>query len=316
MAREEQWKRSKEVRERKLALAVFVAAGGDVSLLRKENAFNPSSNDQVQAQAGDSALPSLRVNNHLKTQPDASTTPSNVERIRNNEASKGGRLPKLITVTKKTSSRMESKTRMIRLSRNRYLQLEPLPDGAWGSPGGGLARIEGLIAAKWSGIAHERYLSKPKANKLSKRESLVSLHCAHRTPLCSPEFPMGETFRLVWTDYFDYTGTLSTARWECQLDANEWVHDDRYREAQWYTDKLENVSVKGGRLCIVARAEAYCGCSYTSARIRTKNRGDWQYGRVEVRAKLPQSRRGIWPAIWMLPTNETYSPWPHSRESA
>ena len=45
----------------------------------------------------------------------------------------------------------------------------------------------------------------------------------------------------------------------------------------------------------------------------TKNKGDWKYGRIDVRAKLPTGK-GIWPAIWMLPTENVYGPWPCSGE--
>ncbi len=84
-------------------------------------------------------------------------------------------------------------------------------------------------------------------------------------------------------------------------------------------------------LHIEARAEAFCGpahnqedpaydpgdvsaCKdYTSARLRTRNLADWTYGRVEVRARMPQGL-GMWPAIWMLPTDTVYGAWPHSGE--
>jgi len=45
----------------------------------------------------------------------------------------------------------------------------------------------------------------------------------------------------------------------------------------------------------------------------TKNKGDWTYGKIVVRAKMP-SGRGTWPAIWMLPTNNFYGGWPYSGE--
>lgn len=50
-----------------------------------------------------------------------------------------------------------------------------------------------------------------------------------------------------------------------------------------------------------------------SARIHTKNSGSIRYGRVEVRAKLPEGK-WLWPAIWMLPVNSTYGDWPRSGE--
>lgn len=62
-----------------------------------------------------------------------------------------------------------------------------------------------------------------------------------------------------------------------------------------------------------ARKEEQAGHDYTSARLVSKGKGDFLYGRVEVRAKLP-SGRGTWPAIWMLPTDWAYGGWPHSGE--
>ena len=55
------------------------------------------------------------------------------------------------------------------------------------------------------------------------------------------------------------------------------------------------------------------GKEYTSARLITKDKGDWLYGRFEIRAKLPTGR-GTWPAIWMLPTDWEYGGWPNSGE--
>ncbi|MCK7529826.1 MAG: glycoside hydrolase family 16 protein [Marinilabiliales bacterium] len=66
--------------------------------------------------------------------------------------------------------------------------------------------------------------------------------------------------------------------------------------------RLKNAEVKDGILSITAHKEDYEGSSYTSARLRTKGKGDWLYGRIEVKAKIPDGR-GMWPAIWMLPTD-------------
>src|SRR6185503_13343107 len=75
--------------------------------------------------------------------------------------------------------------------------------------------------------------------------------------------------------------------------------------------------VRDGLLTIEARKENYTGPEgtreYTSSRIRTRRKGDWLLGRFEIRAKLPQGK-GIWPAIWMLPTDNRYGGWPHSGE--
>ena len=82
-------------------------------------------------------------------------------------------------------------------------------------------------------------------------------------------------------------------------------------ELQYYTDVPNNVRIKNGKLIIEARKESFRGSEYTSARIKTKN--SWKYGRFEIRAKLPQGR-GTWCALWGLPTDWAYGPWPYSGE--
>jgi beta-glucanase (GH16 family) len=83
---------------------------------------------------------------------------------------------------------------------------------------------------------------------------------------------------------------------------------------QYYTDlRKENARVENGLLVIEARRDNWEGHEYTSARLVSKRKGDWTYGRFEVRAKLT-SGRGAWPAIWMLPTDWAYGGWPSSGE--
>ena len=55
------------------------------------------------------------------------------------------------------------------------------------------------------------------------------------------------------------------------------------------------------------------GRDYTSSRLRTIEKGDWKYGRFEMRARMPQGR-GLWPAFWMLPTDGAYGDWAASGE--
>ncbi|MBT8058000.1 MAG: glycoside hydrolase family 16 protein, partial [Gammaproteobacteria bacterium] len=83
-------------------------------------------------------------------------------------------------------------------------------------------------------------------------------------------------------------------------------------EQQWYTD--QNATVAGGFLTITAREESVePGFNFTSARLRTFRKGDWTYGRMEMRAKMPLGK-GLWPAFWMLPTDNVYGGWAASGE--
>ncbi len=77
-------------------------------------------------------------------------------------------------------------------------------------------------------------------------------------------------------------------------------------EAQLYTNGSRNLRVENGALVLEAQNEAQQGFNYTSARIDTKGKEDFLYGRIVVRATLP-SGVGTWPAIWMLPSESRYA---------
>ena len=120
------------------------------------------------------------------------------------------------------------------------------------------------------------------------------------------------TKTLVWSDEFDNTGLPDPSKWSYDTDGNSggWGNNEK----QYYTSgRLQNSEVKGGFLSINAIKEDYQGFKYTSARLITKSKGDWLYGRIEIKAKLPEGR-GMWPAIWMLPTDWAYGGWPASGE--
>lgn len=115
---------------------------------------------------------------------------------------------------------------------------------------------------------------------------------------------------LVWSDEFDYTGLPDSTKWGYDTGGHGWGNNEK----QFYTEKrIENASVANGILTITAIKEAYEGANYTSTRLVSKNKGDWTYGRLEIKAKLPKGV-GIWPAIWMLPTDWKYGGWPESGE--
>jgi beta-glucanase (GH16 family) len=116
-------------------------------------------------------------------------------------------------------------------------------------------------------------------------------------------------YRLVWSDEFDYSGLPDADKWGYDIGGSGWGNG----ELQYYTNRAENATVENGNLVITAVLESYEGNEYTSARLVTRNKGDWTYGRIEVRAKLPEGT-GTWPAIWMLPTDWAYGNWPNSGE--
>ena len=144
----------------------------------------------------------------------------------------------------------------------------------------------------------------------------------------SARTPAEETgWELVWSDEFDGV-EIDRAKWAFDVDC--WGGGNN--ERQCYRDHRANAFLEDGKLVIVARKEEHTGPAYppdvkasmpdpearatkpfTSARLVTRGKAAWQYGRIEVRARLPQGQ-GTWPAIWMLPEDNAYGGWAASGE--
>ena len=109
----------------------------------------------------------------------------------------------------------------------------------------------------------------------------------------------------IWADEFDVDGAPNSEKWGYDLGAGGWGNN----EPQYYTNRPENVIVKGGVLKINTIKENYLGSAYTSARLLTAGKFAFKYGKVEFRAKLPAGA-GTWPALWMLGDNIKTVGWP------
>lgn len=123
-----------------------------------------------------------------------------------------------------------------------------------------------------------------------------------------------EGWALVWNDEFDGPA-LNLEKWSYEIGGHGWGNN----ELQYYSDDDSTAFIQDGKL--VLRADIVpqgTGSAdnlryFSSARLRTSGKGDWRYGRIEVKAKLALGQ-GIWPAIWMLPTDWMYGGWPESGE--
>jgi beta-glucanase (GH16 family) len=117
--------------------------------------------------------------------------------------------------------------------------------------------------------------------------------------------------KLLFADEFNgAAGALpSDSAWDPQTGAGWGIG-----QLQNYTGRTQNVKVDGaGSLALTARKEDYQGSSYTSARLQTKGRFSFTYGRAEARIKVP-SGTGIWPAFWLLGDDIYTKGWPESGE--
>ncbi|MBP7963201.1 MAG: family 16 glycosylhydrolase [Caldilineaceae bacterium] len=131
---------------------------------------------------------------------------------------------------------------------------------------------------------------------------------------------------LAWSDEFDTpAGTVpNRAIWQPEIGDGTLNGNPGWgnSELEWYTDSAENAATDGeGNLVITAKpvdegtvlACWYGPCEYTSARLITWHRAEFEFGRVEARLKLPAGQ-GLWPAFWMLGTDLDSVGWPQSGE--
>lgn len=110
---------------------------------------------------------------------------------------------------------------------------------------------------------------------------------------------------LVWSDEFNTDGLPDASKWGYDIGAGGWGN----QELQYYTSRADNAVVINGVLKITAKKEDYSGSAYTSARLLSKGKYEFKYGKVEAKAKLPAGV-GTWPAIWMLGGNISTVSWP------
>lgn len=118
-------------------------------------------------------------------------------------------------------------------------------------------------------------------------------------------------YSLLWNDEFDGK-ELNTDIWNYELHEPGWVNN----ELQEYTQSNDNVYLEDGNLVIKAikTTDDNGNDYYTSGRMTTQNKKDFLYGKVVARAKVPEGQ-GLWPAIWMMPTDESkYGQWPKCGE--
>ncbi len=135
--------------------------------------------------------------------------------------------------------------------------------------------------------------------------------------------PAGWT--LAWADEFgDPAGTPpSAANWGYEIGDGTvngipgWGND----EFQYYTDDPANASTDGSGNLVITLDEAdgsllcyYGECSYTSARLVTKHKAEFAYGRIEARIQVPDGEAGLWPAFWSLGTDIDVVDWPQTGE--
>lgn len=145
--------------------------------------------------------------------------------------------------------------------------------------------------------------------------TIVATNCSKKTTNtvsapAQPPTPITWTFEstATWSDEFNTNGVPDAAKWTFETGGNGWGNN----ELQYYTNG-NNAVVDNGILKITAKKETFGGRNYTSTRMITKNKGDWAFGRFEIKARIPKGV-GSWPAIWLLATDNAYGGWPNSGE--
>lgn len=113
--------------------------------------------------------------------------------------------------------------------------------------------------------------------------------------------------KLYWADEFNKAGIPDSSKWSYNIGngPDGWGN----QELEYYTNESRNSFVENGLLKIKCIKEEYRGHQYTSARLVTKDKFSFKYGRIEVRAKVPDIV-GTWPAVWMMGHDIDKVNWP------
>lgn len=142
------------------------------------------------------------------------------------------------------------------------------------------------------------------AHKAGNATITLATNVGSVTALVAVEHTWGE-YKLVWSDEFD-GNALDESNWTPQIGGGGWGN----QEAQYYTSRPENLRVEDGCLVIEGRKEQYENNEYTSARIYSKGKREFTYGKLEARISLPAGQ-GTWPAFWTLGNRGS---WPNCGE--
>ncbi|MGB5630384.1 MAG: glycoside hydrolase family 16 protein, partial [Woeseiaceae bacterium] len=140
----------------------------------------------------------------------------------------------------------------------------------------------------------------------------VNINNPTLTVATNDEVSPGDTLTLVWSDEFD-GGALDPEVWFFETgDGSEYgIPGWGNNELQFYLP--DSAQLENGLLTITAREQQVETFEFTSARINTRDRFAFQYGRIEARMRLPGGQ-GLWPAFWLLPQDSPYGTWAASGE--
>jgi len=152
----------------------------------------------------------------------------------------------------------------------------------------------------------------PSSNGAPPANSQFALNPGNSGPADASHQKVNPDWKLVWSDEFDGS-TIDTSKWNFEIDGKGGGNG----EMEYYTDKPENAHIENGNLLITAIKDGTDANGqkhkFTSARMTTKGKFSWKYGRFEARIKMPKGK-GVWPAFWLMPEDAVYGGWASSGE--
>ncbi|KAJ9463255.1 Glucan endo-1 [Diplonema papillatum] len=181
---------------------------------------------------------------------------------------------------------------------------------AWGTADGAVFRLDNFFIGVRSGqpgVPTPPLTPTPVRTPVPVAPTPTPVSVATPVPQQVPQ-GSGGRWEMVWNDEFEGTSIDST-KWNHEINCDGGGN----AEQQCYTADAANSWVSDGVLTLKAMPASGMSQPYSSARLNSKYKGDWKYGRFEARIKLPFGQ-GSWPAFWMLPTDSMYGEWPKSGE--
>ena len=175
-----------------------------------------------------------------------------------------------------------------------------------------LPRLSAAAEIAWSKekTSYGKFLSRVEKSMLPLYEYFGYIYATYafiEEPASDKTMKEYDGYRLAWSDEFEYEGLPDSGKWNSGHRGgviNNELQD--YRSGH-----LACTCVENGRLVLSAFPDPHEGIrgwgsdepyhfGYSAGQVNTRGKAAFQYGRIDIMAKIP-SGKGLWPALWLMP---------------
>lgn len=117
----------------------------------------------------------------------------------------------------------------------------------------------------------------------------------------------GQDYKQVWADEFNNVGSVDEKTWNYEIGNYNQGFGNWELESYQKANATVGLAPDGTTKALIITAKP----DLTSARLFTKDKVSFKYGKLETRIMIPKTANGLWPAFWLLGNTGT---WPSCGE--